>query len=130
MTFKNGKQLSTRLLIMYMISALLFLTSIELHIHAGENAVSAEQGGAVHISSVAAGLVSPDQADEISISPNGALKVSQNNFSVLAVFLLATLIAVFCHYACVLRIRDFKTLFPQIPFHGTPLLRAPPAINS
>ena len=110
-----------RLLIMYMISALLFLTSIDLHIHSHDTTV--------HITSVAVDPGNPDNADEINISPDGVLKDSQYSFSVVAVIILAALIALL-YYLCCVCIRDIQTLFPQLPFHGTPTLRAPPVYNS
>jgi len=118
-----------RLLIMYMISALLFLTSIDLHIHSHGKAASAEQDTTVHITSVAVDPGNPDNADEINISPDGVLKDSQYSFSVVAVIILAALIALL-YYLCCVCIRDIQTLFPQLPFHGTPTLRAPPVYNS
>jgi hypothetical protein len=125
----NSKQLTMRLLVMYMISALLFLTSIDLHIHSRAKTISAGQDIAVHITSVATEINSPDKGDEINISPDGVLKASQYNFSLLAVIILAALIAVLRYFSCV-SIRDIQTLFPQLPFHGTPALRAPPVYSS
>lgn len=49
MKYKKDKPLSTRLLIIYLISALLFLLSNQLHIHTWKAAVSAEHGSAVAI---------------------------------------------------------------------------------
>lgn len=126
MSMKFSKQLSSRLLVMYMISAVLFLTSIELHIHARDVATSADQGYAVHISSIADELMPAGASDEIKVSPDGVLKISQSVFSVLAVFLLAALLAVFCCSVCIGRLRDTGFLLPRLPFHGTPSLRAPP----
>lgn len=127
--FRAIKQLSTRMLVMYMISAMLFLTSIELHIHANDVAASADQGYAVHISSFDNDIILAGASDEIKVSPDGMLKINQISFSVFAVFLLAALLAVFCVCACVGRLRDTGTLLPSLPFHGTPSLRAPPAIK-
>jgi len=122
-----NKQLSTRLLIMYVISAVLFLTSIELHIHARDVAAPAEHSGyAVHISSLAGELMSTDANDEIKLSPDGVLKYSQNSLSILAVFLFAAIVAVSCYLACTGRLRDGRSLLPERPFHGTPSVRAPP----
>lgn len=128
--FRVNKQLSTRILVMYVISAVLFLTSIELHIHANDVATSSGHGYAVHISSLDSGIVHSGVNDEIKVSPDGVLKINQTGFSVLAVFLLAALLVVFCACACVGRLRDTGTLLPCLPFHGTPSLRAPPAIYS
>jgi cell division protein ZapA (FtsZ GTPase activity inhibitor) len=127
MSLKFGKQQSIRFLIMYMISAVLFLTSIDLHIHARDVATSAgHHGYAVHISSLTDELIPAVASDEIKVSPDGVLKINQSSFSVLAVFLLAALLVVCCSRACVGRLRDTATLLPSLPFHGTPSLRAPP----
>jgi hypothetical protein len=134
MKLGNSKKLSKSLLIMYMISALLFLTSISLHIHAngGTNGgkISAENAAAVHISTIADEIASEDNSDEININPNGVLKLNQNCFDYIAVILLVTLIAVICHFECIARLREIHTRLPRLPFHGTPSLRAPPFFNS
>jgi hypothetical protein len=131
MSSRFRKQLSIRFLIMYMISAVLFLTSIELHIHTHDVAPAAgHQDHAVHISSLADELIPAGASDEVNVSPDGVLKISQSSFSVLAVFLLAALLVVPGCRACVGRLRDRATLLPCLPFHGTPSMRAPPAINS
>jgi cell division protein ZapA (FtsZ GTPase activity inhibitor) len=127
MSLKFGKQLSIRFLIMYMISAVLFLTSIDLHIHARDVATAADHHGyAVHISSLTDELIPAVAGDEIKVSPDGVLKINQSGISVLAVFLLTALLVVSCYRACVGRLRDTVTLLPCLPFHGTPSLRAPP----
>jgi hypothetical protein len=131
MSLRFGKQLSLRFLVMYMISAVLFLTSIQLHIHTRDVAASAgHQGHAVHISSLADELMPAGANDEIKVSPDGVLKINQTGFSALAVFLLVALLAISCYCACVGRLRDAGALLPCLPFYGTPSLRAPPAINS
>jgi len=125
MTPANRKLLTMRLLIMYMISALLFLTSIDLHIHSHTRAVSAGQDIAVHITSVADDLISSEKTGEINISPEGVLKDSQYSYSVLAVIIIVALVAVLRYFTSVY-IRDIQILFQQLPFYGTPTLRAPP----
>jgi hypothetical protein len=123
---KNNKQLSIKMLIMYTITALLFLTSVELHIHTQETATTVEHGFAVDISSFASDLMHQGSSDEIIVSPEGALKVEQGNISLLAVFLLiAVLAAVQCR-TFIGRVRESQTRLPIIPFHGSPPLRAPP----
>lgn len=124
--FRFNKQRSTKMLVIYMISALLFLTFLELHIHTKEAASSADHGSAVSISSFFSELTPAGDSDEIKVSPDGVLKVNQGNFSILAVFLLAALIALFVFYARVRRLREINALLPDLPFHGTPPLRAPP----
>jgi len=128
MTFlRSNKQLSTRILIGYMISALLFLMSIELHIHSRDTAALAEHGQAVSISSFADELLPATSPDEIKVSPDGVLKGSQASISLLAVFLLVALIALALCCTCIGRLRGINTLLPAaVPFYGTPPLRAPP----
>ena len=124
--YKNRKQLSTKMLIIYMVTALLFLTSVELHIHTHETAANTDHGTAVSISSMANDLITEDGKDEITVSTDSALKVKQSNVSLLAVFLLiAVMLTVLCR-TFIGRLRDGHTQLPLIPFHGTPPLRAPP----
>lgn len=125
---QNKKQLTIKMLIMYVITALLFLTSVELHIHTHtkETAATVEHGFAVDISSLASRLIPNDSSNEIIVSPDSVLKVEQNSISILAVFLLiAVLAAVQCR-TFIGRLREGQTRLSIIPFRGTPPLRAPP----
>ena len=126
MLLTNNKRMTTRLLVLYLISALLFITSIRLHVHVNDDAIAAEQSSHIHISSVTGNLGSADTNDEVNISPLGVLKSSQNDFSVMAVFLLAILVAVLSSYICIARLREIQTRYPRLPFYGSPSLRAPP----
>ena len=123
---KHRKQLSIKMLIIYMVTALLFLTSVEVHIHTQDTSVTAGHGAAVSISSFADGLMAADGSDEITVSADSALKVKQSTVSLLAVFLLiAVMLTVLCR-TFIGRLREGHTQLPLIPFHGTPPLRAPP----
>jgi predicted nucleic acid-binding Zn ribbon protein len=123
---KHRKQLSIKMLIIYMVTALLFLTSVELHIHTQDTAMTADHGAAVSISSFADELMAADGSDEITVSADSALKVKQSTVSLLAVFLLiAVMLTVLCR-TFIGRLREGHTQLPLIPFHGTPPLRAPP----
>lgn len=123
---KNKKQHSIKMLIMYVITALLFLSSVELHIHTQDTAATVEHGFAVDISSLASNLMHQGSSDEIIVSPESALKVKQSSLSLLAVFLLiAVMAAVLCR-TFIGRLRESQTRLPIIPFYGTPPLRAPP----
>ena len=120
------KQQSVKMLVIYMITALLFLTSVEIHIHSQEAAATADHSFAVSISSVANELVPENSADEIVVSSDSALKVKQNTVNLLAIFLLiAVIVTVLCR-TFIGRLREGHTQLPLIPFHGTPPLRAPP----
>jgi hypothetical protein len=123
---KSKKQRSIKMLVIYLITALLFLTSVELHIHTQEMAATVGHGSAVDISSIADSLKPEGSDDEISVSPDSALQVKQIIVSLLAVFLLfAVMVAVFCEtFIC--RWRECHSLLPAVPFYGTPPLRAPP----
>lgn len=113
------------MLIMYVITALLFLTSVELHIHTQDTAATVEHGFAVDISYFA-NIMPEDSNNEIIVSPDSVLKVEQNSISILAVFLLiAVLAAVQCR-TFIGRLREGQTRLSIIPFRGTPPLRAPP----
>ncbi len=122
----HQKQRSIKVLVIYMITALLFLTSVEIHIHDQNAAANADHGFAVSISSLANGLMSEDVGDEITVSPESVLKIKQSNTNLLVVFLLiAIMVTVLCR-TFIGRLRESHTQLPVIPFHGTPPLRAPP----
>ncbi|MBE9568550.1 MAG: hypothetical protein IMF14_07620 [Proteobacteria bacterium] len=114
------------MLVIYMITALLFLTSVEIHIHNHEAAATADHGFAVSISSLTNDLMPESAGDEITVSPESVLKVKQDTLSIFAVFLLiAVMLTVLCR-TFIGRMREGHTQLPIIPFHGTPPLRAPP----
>jgi len=121
------KQQSIKMLVIYMITALLFLTSVEIHIHSQEEAAAtADHGLAVGISSLAGDILPEGSSDEITVSPENVLKVKQSSINLLAVFLLiAVMLTVLCR-TFIGRLRESHTQLPVIPFHGTPPLRAPP----
>ena len=122
----HQKQQSIKMLVIYMITALLFLTSFEIHIHDQQAAATAEHGSAVSISSLANDLLSENSSDEITVSPDGARIVKQSTVDLFAVFLLiAVMLTVLCR-TFIGRLREGHTQLPFIPFHGTPPLRAPP----
>ena len=123
---KSPKQLSVKILVMYMIMALLFLASVDLHIHTADSASTADHGSAVSISSIADDLMDNSTGDEIKVSPDGVMKVKQDDISVFAVFLLvAVMLAVLCPIF-IGRLRGSHALLPLAPFYGAPSLRAPP----
>ena len=123
---QNKKQLSTKMLVMYMITALLFLTSVELHIHTRGTATTVEHGFAVDISSLASNFLPEDSNNEIIVSPESALKVEQSSVNLLAVFLLIAIMAAVLCRTFIGRLRESHARLPVIPFRGTPPLRAPP----
>jgi hypothetical protein len=125
MTLNTKKQLSFKLLIMYMISTLLFLSSTELHIHTHEAAAIADHGSAFSFTSLADKLVSVDTSEEINISPDGMLVQQHSSPSILAVFILVALLVAIFRTVAVRRPRDkYYVLAPS--FFNTPSLRAPP----
>jgi len=124
--YSSDKQLSRKLLTIYMISALLFLTLFELHIHTQNAAVFEEHGSAVSITFMSAELLPPAASSEIKVSPDAALKLPQSNLNILAVFLLIVLLAAIACYRCITRFHTLNSLLPDRPFHGAALLRAPP----
>ena len=125
MKLNSGKQLSTQLLIIYMISTLLFLFSIDLHIHTKDAATSADHGSSVSITSLSNSLGGIDSSDEIEVSPDGMLKVPHNAPDMLVIFLLLALIIAIFGQVFVARIQNAHTR-STLPFFGTPALRAPP----
>lgn len=123
---KQRKQLSIRMLIIYMVTALLFLTSVELHIHTDKHASAVDHGLAVSISAIASDLTTGGISDEINVSPDSLLKVKQGGDGLYAVFLLiAVLLSVLCR-TFIGRLRESHAQLPFVPFHGTPPQRAPP----
>jgi len=129
MELNIGKAFSIKLLIMYMISALLFLSSIELHIHTHESAVFADHGAAVSFTSLSDDFSSnfaiQASTTEIEVSPDGMLKAHQSVPSVLAIFILLVLIASTFIPVSYSRVRKTQSS-TELPFYGTPALRAPP----
>ena len=122
----NNKQHSIKMLVMYMIAALLFLTSVELHIHTQETAATVDHGFAVDISSFVSNIVPEGNDNEIIVSPDSALKEKQSSVSMLAVFLLIAVLAAIRCRTFIGRLRESHTRIPIIPFRGKPPLRAPP----
>jgi hypothetical protein len=123
---KHRKQLSIKMLIIYMVTALLFLTSVDVHIHTQETAATADHGSGVSISSFADDFMVADSHDEITVSADSALKVKQSTVSLFAVFLLITVMLTVLCRTFIGRLREGHAQLPLIPFHGTPSLRAPP----
>ena len=125
MKSKPAKQLSTQLLIIYMISTLLFLFSIDLHIHTKDAATSADHGSSVSITSLSNSLGGTNSSNEIEVSPEGMLKVPHNAPYMLAIFLILVLVIAIFRQVFVARIQNAHTS-STLPFYGTPALRAPP----
>jgi hypothetical protein len=123
------KQFKTELFHIYMILALLFLTSVTLHIHTQEAAVSEDHGAAVSISAIAGDLSHEDASGEIVVSPESAIKLEHNDVPLVAVFLLIALIVVQQNRSYIGRLRHSNTGLFAAPFFGAPLLRGPPALN-
>jgi len=125
MRLNSGKQLSVKALIIYMISALLFLSSIELHIHTSDAAAKADHGYAVSITSLSNNLSNLNISGEIEVSPDGMLKITHSAPNILAIFLVLALICTLFIQIFTLRTRD-QYFTAALPFFGTPALRAPP----
>jgi hypothetical protein len=126
MTLAIKQQQTVRWLIIYMISALLFVTSSDLHIHSREAAATSEHGAAVSISKFSDELSTLVDEEEIKVSPDGVIKVNSQSVNLFAVFMLILLIAVVVFRQCSSGLICREVKLPQIPFHGTPPLRAPP----
>lgn len=123
---KSRKQLSVKILVMYMVMALLFLTSVELHIHTPESAANADHGSAVSISSFTDNLMNENVSDEIKVSADSVLKAKQDSINIFAVFLLvAVMLAVLCRIF-IGRLRESLAQLTLSPYYGAPSLRAPP----
>lgn len=127
MTIKQLKTGSLRTyIIMYVITAVLFLMSFTLHIHTQAEASTQDHGAAVSISAITAELSQDEVSGEIVINPDSVIKAEHINIAMLAVFLLvAVLLTALCR-TFIGRIRQSRCLLPARPFQGAPLLRAPP----
>lgn len=122
----SRRQLPMKTLVLYMISALLFLTVIEVHIHNSIGAATADHGFAVSISSLDTALLPTGSSDEIKVSPDGMLKAKQNIVSLNAVFWPVVILLIILTQAIIGRLREDPIHYPEILFHRSPPLRAPP----
>lgn len=114
------------MLIMYVVTALLFLTSVELHIHTHEAAPAAEHGFAVSISSLDSNFVPHLASEEINVGTDSVLKVKHETVSFVAVFILVAMLQIALQRTFVGRLRENHVRLSRIPFRGLPPLRAPP----
>lgn len=114
------------MLVVYMITVLLFLTSVKIHIHDHEAAAASDHGSAVSITSIASNFSPEGSSEEITVSPDGALKVKQNSVDLAAVFLLIAIMVIVLCRTFIGRLREIRSQLPVIPFYGTPPSRAPP----
>lgn len=115
------------MLLMYVIAALLFLTSVELHIHTHEAAPAAEHGFAVSISSLDSNFLPQLASEEINVGTDSVLRVDYDTVSIVAVFILLTLLLLTSwQRTFVGRLREQYERPSIQPFCGLPLLRAPP----
>ncbi len=110
---------------MYLISTLLFLSSIDLHIHTDKAAAVEDHGFCVSITELTSNLLNFDTADEIEVSPDGMLETQQSVVDVLAFFLLLVLVIAIFRRLLTPESRDAYVSI-ELPFYGTPPLRAPP----
>ena len=123
---RNHQKLAARMLVMYVVTALLFLTSVELHIHTHEAAPAAEHGFAVSISSLDSNFVPHLANEEINVGTDSVLKVKHETVSFVAVFILVAMLQIALQRTFVGRLRENHVRLSCIPFRGLPPLRAPP----
>ncbi len=119
------RQFSIKLLIMYLISTLLFLSSIDLHIHTDKAAATEDHGFCVSITRLTSNLLNFDTTDEIEVSPDGMLEVQHSVLDMLAIFLLLALVVSIFRRILIAGCRD-AYISIKVPFYCTPPLRAPP----
>jgi hypothetical protein len=124
--FRNNSSLSQRLLIIYMIGALLFLFSTHLHIHSKKSSLTSEHGAAVSISSLVNDVIKADMTGQIQVSPDGLLKHEPQRLKLLAVFILLALVTFSIPETYLRRFSDTGQRPAPRPDFCTPLLRAPP----
>ncbi len=123
---KNHQKLTARMLIMYVVAALLFLTSVELHIHTHEAAPAAEHGFAVSISSLDSNFVPHLASEEINVGTDSVLRIERDTVSFVAVFILIAMILIALQRTFVGCLRENYVRLSRLPFCGLPPLRAPP----
>jgi len=111
---------------MYMIAALLFLTSFDLHIHTDEAAVTAEHGFSVSISSIDTVFFAGADSEEINVGLDGVLKVEYDAVSFMAIFLLLLIVLAVSQRILIGIIREINFSYFVISLSGLPPLRAPP----
>jgi len=114
------------MLIMYMIAALLFLTSFDLHIHTDEAALTAEHGYAVSISSIDTDFLAGTDGEEINVGLDGVLKIEHDAVSFIAIFLLLAIVLAVLQKILIGIIRENNFSYFVISLSGLPPLRAPP----
>ena len=125
--YRNNSSFPYRLLVMYMISALLFLMSTPLHIHSKEAATTAEHGAAVSVSSLVNDIIQADTQNQININPDGLFKANPADFNIPMIPLLIALLVFSIPRICVrCRFPRSQRISPDTPDYGMPLLRAPP----
>ena len=114
-------------MVIYMIFALLFLSSMKLHIHTGDAAVLADHGAAVSISDFTSlDALSMPLAGEIEINPDGLFKLVKKVVEFALILLTVVMALLLVCRACIRR--KFIFIIPRqiLPFFGSPVLRAPP----
>lgn len=125
MKFNLCKKISIKVLIMYLVSTLVFLSSIDLHIHTDKVAAFEDHGFSVSITSLTSNQLNFDTADEIEVSPDGMLKVQDGAPDILVIFLLLAIIVAVFSRLYILRSHNTCRIF-ALPFYGSPSLRGPP----
>lgn len=122
------KQLTKGALIIYMIMSLLFVVSVKLHVHSGDDASQASHGEAVGITLLGDNFVNVqnEPINEIQVGLDKFFSNIMKNI-VTALILVASLIVIqiSCRYCVGVFYETDASIF-SLPFAGTPPLRAPP----
>jgi uncharacterized MnhB-related membrane protein len=122
------KQLTKGALIIYMIMSLLFVVSVKLHVHPGDDAGQASHGEAVAITLLGDNFVNAqnEPLNEIQVGLDKFFSNIMKNI-VTALILVASLlvIQISCRYCVGVFYETDASIF-SLPFAGTPPLRAPP----
>jgi len=123
-----NKQHAKRYLIIYLIMSLLFVVSVKLHVHLGEDAFHSSHGETVAVSiagSDMAGL-QHEHLDEVQVGLDKfTSKILKNIVSAL-IFITAFLVLQLACIYCIRRLTRSDVPVFSLPFAGTPPLRAPP----
>jgi len=123
-----NKQHAKRYLIIYLIMSMLFVVSVKLHVHLGEDAFQSSHGETVAVSIPGSDMadLQHEYLDEVQVGLDKfTSKILKNIVSAL-IFITAFLVLQLACIYCIRRLTRSDVPVFSLPFAGTPPLRAPP----
>ncbi len=116
-------------IVVYVIAALLFLLSFDLHIHTHEAAVTADHGSAISISALSVDPADSSANDEIAVDPDSALSSpGGDSLDFLVFIVLLCVISLLPKLLYLGRQGEHRPLWQPRRLYTVPLLRAPPRL--